>query len=284
MSDQNRISEYIRSISFKKSFGLGFDPEQVYETIGTLATLYNEALRNAYREIDALRGELSGQEPDAVAMADSRQELPEPPQMSVDEQEQDILELLPTPAATEQEQRPALDAKRLRRLSRGDLLELLIDQSKENEQLRLQLQLANSQAEQLRERLHDRRIKLSKAGTLAEATFLLNGVLESAQQAAQQYLENLPEAGSQQTDEAPQSSQQLLEQAREESRRLLQETEARCREMEAETRRKCALLEQEANLEVEKKWKELSTRLEAFYESHAGLKELIASPEQQTVE
>lgn len=72
----------------------------------------------------------------------------------------------------------------LRRLSRAELLELLLEESRENERLRARLKRAN-------ERLADRKIQMENAGSIAEAVLQLNGVFEAAEQAAQQYLENV---------------------------------------------------------------------------------------------
>lgn len=74
--------------------------------------------------------------------------------------------------------------RELRRLSRGELLEMLIEQTEENRQLKIRMEQAEAQ-------LRDRRIEIQKAGTLAEAALRLNRVFEDADKAAQQYLENL---------------------------------------------------------------------------------------------
>ena len=74
--------------------------------------------------------------------------------------------------------------KELRRLSRGELLEMLIAQTEENSQLKIRLKQAEAQ-------LRDRRIEIDKAGSLAEAALSLNGVFQAAEAAAQQYLENI---------------------------------------------------------------------------------------------
>ena len=71
--------------------------------------------------------------------------------------------------------------KELRRLSRSELLEMLIAQTEENRQLKIRLERAEAQ-------LRDRRIAVEKAGSLA---LQLNRVFEAADKAAQQYLENV---------------------------------------------------------------------------------------------
>ena len=79
----------------------------------------------------------------------------------------------------------------LKKLRRSDLLELLIAQGKENEQLRARLAQAEAQ-------LAERKVLLTKAGSIAEASLQLNGVFEAAQAAAEQYLENVRRLSGQQ--------------------------------------------------------------------------------------
>lgn len=74
--------------------------------------------------------------------------------------------------------------KELRRLSRMDLLEMLLEQSREVERLQKELETVKKQ-------LEDRRIMEQEAGSIAEASLRLNKVFEAAQQAADQYLENI---------------------------------------------------------------------------------------------
>lgn len=72
----------------------------------------------------------------------------------------------------------------LKRLSRTDLLEMMIALTKENEQLRQQL----AETEQ---RLNDKMIAIEKCGSIAEAALALNGVFEAAEKACAQYVANL---------------------------------------------------------------------------------------------
>ena len=77
-----------------------------------------------------------------------------------------------------------MDPKKLKQLSRSDLLEMLLNLSKENEQLRQELQQATS-------KLEDRTIAAEKSGSLAEAALKLNGVFQAAQAACDQYRWNI---------------------------------------------------------------------------------------------
>ena len=74
--------------------------------------------------------------------------------------------------------------KELRRLRRSDLMEMLLQLSKENLQLRQDLEDAHRQ-------LEEKQIKIEEAGSLAEAALRLNGIFEAAQAACDQYAENV---------------------------------------------------------------------------------------------
>lgn len=88
--------------------------------------------------------------------------------------------------------------KELRRLKRGDLLEMLLEQTREVERLRAELEATQKQ-------LEDRRIMEMRSGSIAQAALELNKVFEAAQQAADQYLENVKRyAGSEQTEKTEQ--------------------------------------------------------------------------------
>ncbi len=74
--------------------------------------------------------------------------------------------------------------KELKRLSRAELLEMLLAQAEENKELKTRIG-------ELQAQLDDRRILLDEAGSIAEAALRLSGVFEAAQAAATQYLENV---------------------------------------------------------------------------------------------
>ena len=74
--------------------------------------------------------------------------------------------------------------KQLQKLSRRQLLEILVEQGRKIEQLEAQLERANS-------RLADRAIKIENAGSIAQAAMALTDIFEKAQQAADLYLKNI---------------------------------------------------------------------------------------------
>ena len=74
--------------------------------------------------------------------------------------------------------------KELKKLGRAELLELLIQKMERIEEL-------EGQVNELQSKLADRELKVSNAGSLAEAALQLSGIFEAAQRAADLYLENL---------------------------------------------------------------------------------------------
>lgn len=99
-------------------------------------------------------------------------------------------------------ERRHMTAKELKRLRRSDLMEMLLELIKENDELRKQLQKAEH-------KLLDRQIAIEESGSLAEAALRLNRIFEDAQAACEQYEQNVRQ---------------------------------RCEQMEANTRSRCAAM------------------------------------------
>ena len=74
--------------------------------------------------------------------------------------------------------------RELKKLSRADLLELLLIQTRETERMRQKVR-------ELEEKLEQRQYRLAEIGSLAEAMLEVNSVIAAAQAAADQYLENI---------------------------------------------------------------------------------------------
>ena len=77
--------------------------------------------------------------------------------------------------------------KELKRLGRSELIEILYELQKRNDDLM-------QENRQLKEALDDRQLHLSEAGSIAEAALRVNGVFEAAQAAADQYLQSIRSA------------------------------------------------------------------------------------------
>ena len=133
--------------------------------------------------------------------------------------------------------------RELRRLSRTDILELLLVQRRENEQLRCLLDQAQAQ-------LADRTIQINKAGSIAEASLQLSGIFTAAQDSCQSYVDNI---------------------------KLLSERQnAVCQQMEQETREKCDRMIAEAELKTQQCWDNCSAKIRQLVESFEGLQQVMA--------
>lgn len=139
--------------------------------------------------------------------------------------------------------------KELRRLSRSELLELLIAQTAENDQLKTRLEQAEAQ-------LRDRRIAIDKAGSMAEAALSLNGVFQAAEAAAQQYLENIQRISGQQDA----ICRDLQEQAEKEAAKIRQEAQA---------------YSQKVHAEADAYWKKVVTKAAKLLEDQESLRKMI---------
>lgn len=155
--------------------------------------------------------------------------------------------------------------RELKRLSRAELLELLLEEGQENERLRAQLDKAN-------QAINDKSIAIGKAGSIAEAALALSGVFDAAQQAAQQYLENIQRlSGDQQA-----VCQRMEDEAQRKADQIMAETLSRCRQLEADTRAKCDDLTRAAQQKSAAYWDDVKRQVEAFCAQRDALRELIS--------
>ncbi len=145
--------------------------------------------------------------------------------------------------------------KDLRKLSRGELLQMLITQMEDNKALKEQL-------EDLQKQQGQRKIMLSNAGSIAEAALKVNGVFEAAEAAAQQYLENIQRV----SEEQESVCQKLREEACIKANAIIEDAEKT-----AET------LVADAHNEVASYWEQVSLKVNAILEEQDSLRMLIQS-------
>lgn len=117
--------------------------------------------------------------------------------------------------------------KELKKLSRIELLELLIEQTERCEELERKL----AEAEQ---EIKNQSLNVKEVGTLAEACLKVNKIFESADAAAKQYLANIKVYDDKKKD-------------------MLAETQRRCAEMEREAEMKVAALKADIDL-LSQRW------------------------------
>lgn len=147
--------------------------------------------------------------------------------------------------------------RELQKLKRVELLQLLVEQSRELDALRQELA-------QARRELEARELRLQEAGSIAEASMQLNGVFEAAQRAADQYLESI--------------------------RYQSEHMDEKCAAMEEATRLRCdqMLKEAEATVQQAQKdsdecWRDVKGKLEDYLRQQTALQGLLSrTPGEET--
>lgn len=301
------ISEYIDNLPLQASFCKGYKPDEVYEVICTISSMYNQILSEAYEENEELKRKIDFMETynrNGSVSGKTEDEL-----LTEVKEEKAVLK--------EETKAQPLSDKELQRLKRGELLEILLDQSRENESLKLQLEEKSRMIEDLNSKLASRKIAIREAGTIADASLKLNGVFEAAQAAAQQYLDNLQDLYQQESSsflkreaeietkctamlqatkercdcmkedierqcaqletEAKTNCERMRETVEKECREREQAADINCRAREQEAEDRCRAFDLKAKEDVDRRWEELSKRLEAFYNAHEGLKDIMSA-------
>lgn len=206
--------------------------------------------------------------------------------------------------------------KELKKLSRAELLEIMIDQSQQIERLQKEL-------DETKELMDARKIELDDAGNIAEAALKINHVFEDAQAAAQQYLDNIATLSARQEEvcakreaESKAQIEQMLAEAQEKEkatldkckelreettkeckameeasqekcklrdmeidekcRKLEEETTERCQELVKETQERCTKQIEEAKEKSEAYWNEVVNKLESYMNEREGLRALLS--------
>ena len=136
-----------------------------------------------------------------------------------------------------------------KKLSRADLLTMLLEQRRENELLRSRL----AQAQQ---ELAQRRITAEHAGSIAEAALQVSGIFQAAEAACAQYTDSL---------------RILSEEQASRLARLEQDCRDRCAQLEKDTAARCEKMLRDAQEQSQSYWNAVSEQIFAHDRSYQGL-------------
>lgn len=135
--------------------------------------------------------------------------------------------------------------QKIRRLSRSELLEILVRQGEEIDTLRQEL-------DDTRKIIAERKISSENAGSIARAALELNGVFEAAEKAAAEYVMNVKKLY-----EAQEVGYRRAEaESRAKAERMMKMTAEKCRAFKQQTIKNCEAIVNDARLEVERYRKE----------------------------
>lgn len=137
----------------------------------------------------------------------------------------------------------------LKRLSRVELLEIIYELQKQHEETTIQM-------EQMQAELDTRKRNIRKSESIAEAAICINGVMEAAQAAADQYLVSVKAATvglESQLDAVEKRRQTILQEAEEQAAETIRSAEWEAKKIVAEAE----YIAEEKIAHVEKQAKEL---------------------------
>lgn len=172
--------------------------------------------------------------------------------------------------------------RELKHLSRAELIDIIYELQKQSE-------AAEEQNRALTAALSDREIRISNAGSIAEAAVGINKVFEAAQAAADQYLQSLKTANAGlagKLSAAEQQSREIVDKAQRQAAGIIGEAEARARLTTDTARRKAdgivadaekraRLVMDNANRQAAANWADFQKKANELIRAHAELRSLV---------
>jgi hypothetical protein len=169
----------------------------------------------------------------------------------------------------------AMTDKDLKKLRREDLIEIIL-QLQENEQ-----QL-NGKLEEAQKQLNDKNLKISEAGSIAEAVAKLNGLFEAAQATADDYvaqvrLKNADVEGKcdQMLVDAAQKSAQMVQEATLKSERLVQDAAEKADKLMTDAEAQADVQRKQVEDDSQRRWEAFQAEANKLISAHAELEALL---------
>jgi len=147
--------------------------------------------------------------------------------------------------------------KNLKKLSKAELIQMLNEETKKNEELTQENEQLKNELTEAKEKLSSREIILDEAGSIAEASLAVNNIFEVAHDSAQLYLENIEKLSKRQEEVSAKREKECEDKcaARE------QECEEKCATREKECEDKCAAREKEMRERCDRKTQECEDKV-----------------------
>ena len=172
--------------------------------------------------------------------------------------------------------------KELRHLSRAELIDIIYELQKQSDK-------KDAQMQKLRAALEERTLRISKAGSIAEAAISVNGVFEAAQAAADQYLTSVKEATADMErtladaeekrkkilSDAEEQAADLVRKAEEQSANLVRKAEEQSANLVHSAEEQVATMNAEAEKRCAEKWSAFEHRANDLIAAHKELKDLL---------
>lgn len=144
-------------------------------------------------------------------------------------------------------------------------LNLLLEQSRENQRLHEQLQAA-------RAALADKAICIDQAGSIAEASLQLNGIFQAAERACQQYTENIVRLSQHQQVICAQREKESQEKALQ----IVADAQKQAEDATTAAQKQCDEMLKKAKAESQAYWDAVSAKITSITNEHAELRQLFS--------
>ena len=150
--------------------------------------------------------------------------------------------------------------KELKRLGRAELIDIIYELQKHSDE-------KDAQMHKMQTALNERTLRISKAGSIAEAAISVNGVFEAAQAAADQYLLSLKAAAA--------DTERMLAEAEEKRQKILSDAEVQAADLVHRAEEQAASLNAAAETQCAEKWSAFERRANALIAAHRELQDLM---------
>ena len=150
--------------------------------------------------------------------------------------------------------------KELRHLSRAELIDIIYELQKQSDE-------KDAQMQEMQTALDERTLRISNAGSIAEAAVSINGVFEAAQAAADQYLASVKSAMA--------DMERTLAEAEEKRRTILSDAEKQAADMVRRAEEQVASMEAATEKQCAEKWSAFAHRANTLIAAHKELQDLM---------
>lgn len=171
--------------------------------------------------------------------------------------------------------------RELKRLSRVELLEVIVMQSDELEAVKKQSEALQTENEELKKKLDDREIAIRESGNLAEASLAVTKIFAEAEKAAAIYKENVARQqggeGAYAQMQTPMDTEATVRAAQQRADGIIEEAKQKARQLliQAEA------YSQRTRQQADAYWNETKQKLEKFLSERAGLVDLLGQGERR---
>ena len=171
--------------------------------------------------------------------------------------------------------------RELKRLSRVELLEVIVMQSDELEAVKKQSEALQTENEELKKKLDDREIAIRESGNLAEASLAVTKIFAEAEKAAAIYKENVARQqggeGAYAQMQTPMDTEATVRAAQQRAEGIIEEAKQKAKHLLVQAEQYSANTRRQADAY----WNDTQQKVQRFLQESAGLRELLSMGERK---